>query len=85
VSGPTHLACKCGELFPADEAQIAHSRESAEFWGAIVAHETELAHCPTCDSDELDDVWLCERCLIRRADEEGTDLCRVCAVEGIAA
>lgn len=63
----THFICQCGEFFPKDEASYVN-------W-------TECALCPACDSDELDDAWMCEHCLMRRADESGTDLCTVCARE----
>lgn len=70
MSFPTHFECACGELFLCDEA-----------FTAFVQDEGILRLCPRCGSEDLEDAWLCERCGIRRADEEGTDLCHVCFAE----
>lgn len=66
----THFACSCGDLFPRDEA----IEGAPDKYGYVPL-------CPSCNSEELDDAWLCERCLIRRADESGTEYCGVCYAE----
>jgi hypothetical protein len=64
----SHYCCgNCAEIFERNEA-IGH----------YVSGDGFATCCPHCDSEQLDDCFMCELCGIRRATEEGTDMCAVC-------
>lgn len=82
MSDATHFCClKCAEVFEKAEATQGIERYTSEMHGQVAYHAQIYNVCPFCESDELEDAWLCELCGIRRADVEGTDCCAVCMAE----
>lgn len=71
----------CGDCLRVfDHPTIVTEVERYEFWGTpgFLAGETEV--CPDCDSADISDVVLCEKCGFDPT-EDGYDLCASCRVK----
>jgi hypothetical protein len=84
IDDATHYHCRCGELFPIEEALVRNCPEPVEFWGATAVRQGFEVMCPHCGDDQPEPCFMCELCGIRRATEEGTGLCNPCFVQNEA-
>lgn len=53
-----------------------------EFWGERVEHHETYLSCPECDSDDLDEITLCEKCKQDRT-LDGLDYCFTCLPQDV--
>lgn len=69
------LRCQeCGDVFR--EARLKTYDEPSEYWGAQVSEKWTVETCPSCGSDELEQVKPCPSCgEMVRMDESFCDEC----------
>ena len=74
MNGEPYYCCTCG-WFGNDPAE-RHEREPFEFWGERGMHETVLAMCPKCGSEDIEEAFPCYDCSEAPATHE--DYCQSC-------
>lgn len=73
----------CGEIFDEDDIKYEDESFQVEYWGSMVTCPASSAHCPYCNSEDIDEASKCDECgeYFNPDDLDEDGLCEDCREE----